>query len=230
MEPGEYQFESELMKLQASMRKMEQQQQVAAATATAAAAAAAAAAASAFEAAASATKAAASATSAAASAAASGSAYPTGADLIGKAPNGAPVGTHFVFATSGFPTDARRRDLEQLGFVTKGPPGLAYLDIKGWAAGGFAADGTPRMANAIRRLHDDPVFGPLFDRQFLMPEAPPVTLFHLAAPGCDTGPNHPKYLDALITSLKAILAANPLTQLVVCGYGSPDCLLPWWPP
>jgi hypothetical protein len=63
-----------------------------------------------------------------------------------------------------------------------------------------------------------------------MPEAPPVTLFHLAAPGCDTGPNHPKYLDALITSLKAILAANPLTQLVVCGYGSPDCLLPWWPP
>ena len=163
MEPGEYQFESELMKLQASMRKMEQQQQVAAATATATAAAAAAAAASAFEAAASATMAAASATSAAASAAASGSAYPTGADLIGKAPNGAPVGTHFVFATSGFPTDASRRDLEQLGFVTKGPPGLAYLDIKGWAAGGFAADGTPRMANAIRRLHDDPVFGPLFE-------------------------------------------------------------------
>ena len=108
----------------------------------------------------------------------------------------------------------------QLGHVAKGPPGAAYLNIKGWAVSGFATDGTPRVANAVRLLHEDPVFGPFVRHQFLKPEAQPVTLFHLAAPGYDTGPNHPKYVDKLITSLKAILDANPKTQLVVCGYGS----------
>ena len=131
---------------------------------------------------------------------------------------------HFAFATSGWPTD-HRKDLVVLGHVAKGQPGEAHLYVRGWAANGYPADGTPRVANAIRSLCEHRVFGPPFHRQFLAPDSPPVTLFHLADPDKDSGPNHEAHLDQMISSLKAVLQANPKTQLVVCGYVLQPC--PW---
>ena len=95
------------------------------------------------------------------------------------------------------------------------------LDIKGWAQAGFLADGTPTVCNSIRHMHDTPPFAEPFKKQFLAPNAPPLTLFGFAAPGTDGGPNHPAHVDIFIAEAKAILKADPTTQLIVCGCARP---------
>jgi hypothetical protein len=216
--------------LQQQQQQFQQQQQDAegiTATVLAAADSATAAAASASAAAASAGIFAAAATSATAA-----SAQLSGADTIGRAlhlvggqlqvaPGKRP--TALIFAGSGWPTDFFRRLQRTLGHMAKErlPGEEPSLDWQGWKLAGYPDDGTPFIANALRRLSlSSPGFTEAFQSQFEGPGAPPLTIHGLAAPGTDSGYNHRAQVDKLIAKMRAILATGPNTQLIVVGYAA----------
>ena len=141
-----------------------------------------------------------------------------GRQRIGVAADGSPVPVRFVLVSSGWPTDPRREHEQHLGCMEKGPPGEAYLNTRRWENNQCStADGTPRVCNAFKLLLVDVGFKAPFRHQFLSPDAPPLTLFGLAAPGYDGGPNCATHVDKVLRQMKMILEENPTTQLVVVG-------------
>jgi hypothetical protein len=131
--------------------------------------------------------------------------------------------TALIFAGSGWPTDFFRRLQRTLGYMAKErlPGEEPSLDWQGWKLAGYPADGTPFIANALRRLSlSSPGFTEAFQSQFEGPGAPPLTIHGLAAPGTDSGYNHRAQVDKLIAKMRAILATGPNTQLIVVGYAA----------